>query len=226
MKFTFFGQSTFLLETMGKNIVFDPFLTGNPLAEKYGPDDLKADYVLVSHGHDDHCTDALAIAQNNKATIVSNWEIVGWYSKHGHEKCHPMNHGGAWNFDFGRLKMVNAVHTSSMPDGSYGGNPCGFVLENEEGSIYFAGDTALTMDMQLIGMQHKLDLALLPIGDNFTMGYEDAAIAADFVKCDRIIGMHYNTFGFIEIDTAAAIEAFKAKNKELILLDIGESFSL
>jgi L-ascorbate metabolism protein UlaG (beta-lactamase superfamily) len=134
-----------------------------------------------------------------------------------------MNHGGSWNFDFGRVTYTNAIHTSSFPDGSYGGQPGGFLLETEEGNIYIAGDTALTFDMKLIPMQCKLDFAVLPIGDNFTMGYESAVIAADFIECDKIMGYHYDTFGYIEIDHDKAKNAFLEGGKELILLPIGDS---
>ncbi|MCK5677305.1 MAG: MBL fold metallo-hydrolase, partial [Flavobacteriaceae bacterium] len=139
---------------------------------------------------------------------------------------HPMNHGGSWQFDFGRVTYTNAIHTSSFPDGSYGGQPGGFILETNEGNIYIAGDTALTMDMKIIPLQTKLDLAVLPIGDNFTMGIESAVIASDFIACSRVLGYHYDTFGYIEIDHKKAIDSFKVKNKELVLLNIGNSISL
>ena len=134
-----------------------------------------------------------------------------------------MNHGGSWQFEFGRVTYTNAIHTSSFPDGSYGGQPGGFLLETDEGNIYIAGDTALTFDMKLIPMQCKLDFAVLPIGDNFTMGYESAVIAAEFIECDKIMGYHYDTFGYFEIDHAKAKNAFSSAGKELILLPIGDS---
>jgi L-ascorbate metabolism protein UlaG (beta-lactamase superfamily) len=141
-------------------------------------------------------------------------------------KYHPMNHGGSWKFDFGKVKYVNAVHSSSFPDGSYGGNPGGFVIESEHKNIYIAGDTALTMDMKLIPMRTKLDLAILPIGNNFTMDVDDAIIASDFVECDKILGVHYDTFGYIEIDHEESIRKFFDKGKDLMLLEIGESIEL
>ena len=137
-----------------------------------------------------------------------------------------MNHGGKWNFDFGTCKYVNAIHTSTFPDGTNGGNSGGFVIWNEEGSFYHAGDTALTMDMKLIPMQTKLDLAILPIGDNFTMGIDDAIIASDFVECNRVMGYHYDTFGYIEIDKEKAIQTFASKGKKLLLPEIGQSIAL
>jgi L-ascorbate metabolism protein UlaG (beta-lactamase superfamily) len=226
MKVTYYGQSSFVIEMNGKSLVFDPFISPNEKAASVDVDSLKADYVLLSHGHADHVVDAEKIAKNNDANVISNYEIVEWYGKKG-VNGHPLNHGGKWKFDFGTAKYVNAVHSSVLPDGTYGGNPGGFVIWDEDKCFYFAGDTALTWDMKLIPMTcPKLDFAILPIGDNFTMGYEDAAIAAEFIECDKIIGCHYDTFGYIEINHDAAKKAFEAKGKELILLDIGQSIEL
>jgi L-ascorbate metabolism protein UlaG (beta-lactamase superfamily) len=137
-----------------------------------------------------------------------------------------MNIGGHWFFDFGKVKCVNAVHSSSLPDGSYGGNPMGFLLETKEGNIYYAGDTALTLDMKLIGDYKKIDVAFLPIGSNFTMGIDNAVIASDFIHCDKIIGMHYDTFGYIKIDQDEAFGKFAAAGKELVLMQIGSSITI
>ncbi|APG60011.1 metal-dependent hydrolase [Christiangramia salexigens] len=226
MKITFYGQNTLALKIGDINIIVDPFITGNDLAkDKVDINKLKADYILLTHAHQDHILDAEAIAKNTGAMIVSNFEIAGHYEEMGFE-VHPMNHGGSWDFEFGNLKYVNAVHTSSFPDGKYGGQPGGFVLEGEHKNIYIAGDTALTYDMKLIPMRTKLDLAVLPIGDNFTMGIEDAIVASDFIECDKILGCHYDTFGYIEIDHEEAKRKFYEKNKDLMLLDIGESIEL
>ena len=226
MKFTYYGHSSFLVEMGGSNIVFDPFISPNGMAKDIDINSIPADYVLVSHGHEDHIADVKPIASRTGATVVSNFEVHGYFSKEG-LKTHPINHGGKWKFDFGTVKYVNAIHTSSFPDGSYAGAPGGFVVWNEAACFYFAGDTALTMDMKLIPMTcPKLDVAILPIGDNFTMGYEDAAIAAEFVECDKVLGCHYDTFGYIEIDHEAAKKAFSEKGKELILLSVGETFEL
>ena len=226
MKITFYGQNTLLLE-IGKNkVLVDPFISGNPLSQdKIDIDDIKVDYILLTHAHQDHTLDAETIAKNNSAVIVSNYEIAMYYQAKGIE-VHPMNHGGSWNFDFGKVKYVNAIHTSSFPDGTYGGQPGGFVIEGEGKSIYIAGDTALTMDMKLIPLFTKLDLAILPIGDNFTMGIDEAILASDFVECDKILGVHYDTFGYIEIDHKEAKQKFTDKNKNLVLLDIGKSIEL
>lgn len=226
MKITYLGHSCFLIETNGKKIIIDPFISGNELAKNIDIDAIEVNYVLLTHGHGDHVADAEKIAKNNKALIVSNFEIVSWYEAKG-VAGHPLNHGGGKEFDFGHLQYVNAVHSSVLPDGTYGGNPGGFIISNDEATIYIAGDTALTMDMKLIPMTSpKLDAAILPIGDNFTMNYEDAVIASDFIKCDKIIGCHYDTFGYIKIDHEAAKRAFSEKEKELLLIKIGDSIEL
>ena len=226
MKITFYGQNSLSIEVGGKHIIVDPFITGNDLSkDKVDIKQLKADYILVTHAHQDHTLDVEAIAKNTGATVVSNYEIANHYEAKD-LKVHPMNHGGSWEFDFGKVTYVNAIHTSSFPDGSYGGQPGGFVVEAGEKCIYIAGDTALTMDMKLIPMRHDLDLAVLPIGDNFTMGVDDAVIASDFIECNKILGCHYDTFGYIEIDHKVAKEKFKMKKKELLLLEIGESIEI
>ena len=226
MKITFYGQNTLAIKIGDINIIVDPFITGNDKAkDKVDIKDLKADYILLTHAHQDHTLDAEAIAKNTEAVIVSNFEIANHYEAKGFE-VHPMNHGGSWEFEFGKVKYVNALHTSSFPDGSYGGQPGGFVIEGEHKNIYIAGDTALTLDMKLIPMRTKLDLAVLPIGDNFTMGVEDAIIASDFIECDKILGCHYDTFGYIEIDHEESKRKFYEKGKDLMLLEIGESIEL
>lgn len=226
MKIRYLGQNGFSFQMKDKNIVVDPFISSNPLAEHINVADIEADYILLTHGHMDHVADAEAIAKANDATIVSNYEIVSWYESKG-IKGHPMNHGGKWAFDFGTVKYVNAIHSSVLPDGSYGGNPGGFVIWNDEVAFYIAGDTALTMDMKLIpSICPELDFAILPIGDNFTMGIEDAVMASDFIECSRIIGSHYDTFGYIKINHAEAKERFEEAGKELILLEVGQSIEI
>ena len=222
MKITYLGHAGLSIEVAGKNLIVDPFISPNPLAKDIDIEVLEAYYILITHAHQDHIVDVDAIAKRTGAKIISNFEIVTHYGNLGFEG-HPMNHGGSWNFDFGRVTYTNAIHTSSFPDGSYGGQPGGFLLETDEGNIYIAGDTALTFDMKLIPMQCKLDFAVLPIGDNFTMGYESAVIAAEFIECDKIMGYHYDTFGYIEIDHGKAKNAFSTAGKELILLPIGDS---
>ncbi len=222
MKITYLGHAALAIEVAGKQLIVDPFISPNPLAKAIDVEALEADYILITHAHQDHIVDVDAIAKRTGAKIISNFEIVTHYGNLGFEG-HPMNHGGSWNFDFGRLTYTNAIHTSSFPDGSYGGQPGGFLLETDEGNLYIAGDTALTFDMKLIPMQCKLDFAILPIGDNFTMGFESAVIAADFIESDKVMGYHYDTFGYIEIDHEKAREAFSKAGKELVLVPIGDS---
>ena len=225
MKITFYGHACIKIEVSGKHILIDPFITGNEKAIHIDISTLKADYILLTHAHFDHIGDVEAIAKSNNSVIVSNWEIASYFGNKGFQ-YHPMNHGGSWQFDFGRVKYVAAIHSSSFPDGTYGGNPGGFVIESEHKNIYISGDTALTMDMKLIPMRTKLDLAILPIGNCFTMDVEDAIMAADFVDCDKILGCHYDTFGFIMINHDEAIKKFFDAGKDLMLLDIGKSISL
>lgn len=222
MKVTYLGHAALSIEVGGIHIVVDPFISPNELAKDIDINALKADYILITHAHQDHIVDVETIAKNTGAKVVSNYEIVNHYAALGLEG-HPMNHGGSWQFDFGKLTYTNAVHTSSFPDGSYGGQPGGFILESEEGNLYIAGDTALTMDMKLIPLQCHIDLAVLPIGDNFTMGVESAIIASDFIQCNEILGYHYDTFGYIIIDHDEAVSSFDKAGKNLTLLPIGNN---
>jgi len=227
MKVQFLGHATLLVETGGKSLIVDPFITGNQLAQGLvDVDAIRADYILVTHAHQDHILDVERIAANNPGVkLVSNFEIVNYFAQRGIDG-HPLNHGGSWNFDFGRLTYVNAIHTSAFPDGSYGGQPGGFVIESEGKSLYIAGDTALTYDMKIIPMMTRLDLAFLPVGDNFTMGPESAAIAADFIGLDTVVGYHFDTFDLIKIDHQKAKEIFAKAGKELILPRIGDIFDV
>ncbi|MEZ4873909.1 MAG: metal-dependent hydrolase [Flavobacteriaceae bacterium] len=226
MKITFYGQNSLHIEVAGTFILVDPFISGNPLSkDKVDIHSLKADYILLTHAHLDHVLDAEAIAKRTGATLVSNFEIANYYEAKG-INVHSMNHGGSWQFEFGNVKYVNAIHTSTFEDGTPGGQPGGFVIEGEHKNIYIAGDTALTMDMKLIPMRTKLDLAILPIGDNYTMGIEDAILASNFVECDKVLGVHYDTFGYIEINHEEAKRKFYDAGKDLMLLEIGESIEL
>ena len=226
MKITFLGHAALLTETDSHRLVVDPFISGNDLAkDKIKLEDLRPDVILLTHAHQDHVLDVEALAKPGGVQIISNFEIVSYYQGKGLEG-HTMNHGGARDFDFGWLKYVNAVHTSSFADGTYGGQPGGFLLKSAGKTIYIAGDTALHMDMKLIPSFGRPDLAVLPIGDNFTMGVADAIQAAEMVECDRILGVHYNTFGYIVIDTDDAVGQFEAAGKELLLPGIGESVNV
>lgn len=226
MQFTYYGQSCFSVQVGGKNILFDPFITGNPLAKDIDVNSIKADYILVSHGHGDHVTDLVAIAQRTNAVVVAAYEITEWVQKQGISNVHPMNFGGKKEFDFGTVKYVQALHSSVLPDGTYGGNPGGFVVSTNEGNFYYAGDTALTLDMQLVPRYAKLDFAILPVGDNFTMGIEDAIIAAEFIQCGKIIGVHFDTNPYIKIDHEASIKQFKDAGLELTLPKIGATINV
>jgi L-ascorbate metabolism protein UlaG (beta-lactamase superfamily) len=226
MKFTYYGHSCFSVSAGGKNILFDPFITPNELAAHIKIADIEADYILLSHGHADHIADCMAIAEMTGARVVCNWEIHEWLNRKGIKNTHPMNTGGSWDFGSFRVKCTTAQHSSGLPDGSYGGNPLGFIVYSNEGNFYYSGDTALTQDMRLIPKWVKLNFAVLPVGDNFTMGYEDATEAAGMIDCKNIIGVHFDTFGFIKIDHAKALKSFDDAGCKLHLPKPGEIISI
>jgi L-ascorbate metabolism protein UlaG (beta-lactamase superfamily) len=235
MKLTYYGHSCFAVEVNGKSLLFDPFISPNELAKDIRIADINADYILLSHGHADHIADCIAIAQSTGAKVICNWEIHAWLNKQGISNTHPMNTGGKWDFGDFVVKCVVAQHSSSLPDGSYGGNPLGFIIYSKkarlndnagEENFYYSGDTALTLDMQLIPKWAKLNFAVLPIGDNFTMDYTDALTAAEMIHCREIVGVHYDTFGFIKIDHEKAKKTFKDAGYQLHLIEIGKSITL
>lgn len=226
MKITYHGHSCVLIETASARLIIDPFLTGNSLAT-VGPGDIRCDYILLSHGHEDHTGDAFAIAEANGATIIANYEIAEYYGARG-LKTHGMNPGGAFRFPFGRVKLTLAHHTSSLNAGLnpiYMGVPCGILVEADGKRIYHAGDTALFLDMQLIG-KGGLDLALLPIGDNFTMGPEDALDALDLLKPRLATPIHYNTWPPIAQDAEAFARDAAARGHAVKALKPGETLEL
>jgi len=223
MKITFLGHASFQVVTNGKTILFDPFISPNELASSINIAELEADYILQSHGHADHIADTVSIAKRTGAKLICNWEIHEWLNKQGVSNTHPMNTGGSWDFGDFKVKCVVAQHSSGLPDGSYGGNPLGFLIYLENKIFYYSGDTALTLDMQLIPKWAKLNFAILPIGDNFTMGVEDAIEAAKMLDCKQIIAMHFDTFGFIKIDHTRAVEEFKKAGCRLTIMDIGQT---
>ncbi len=195
------GHSALLLESDGKTVLIDPFLKGNPAAA-VKPEELSADCILVSHGHSDHVGDAIAIAERTGATVVANYEIASWLEKQG-VKAHGMQHGGGFNFPFGRVKMTLAFHGSVLPDGTYGGNPAGFHITFKDGKkVYDAADTGLFGDMKLIG-EEGIDLAVLPIGDNYTMGPDDAVRAVKLLTPKKVMPIHYNTWPLLNQDAQA-----------------------
>lgn len=226
MQLTYYGQSCFCVKVSEKILLFDPYITPNKLASHIDINEINADYILLSHGHDDHVADAEALAHSTGATIIANYEVATWFEKRGISKTHPMNPGGKWIFDFGTVKCVSAVHSSSMPDESYGGVATGFVVKSNEKNFYYSGDTALTLDMQLIPKFSKIDFSVLPIGDNYTMGTEDAATAAKMLECNTVVGVHYDTFEYIMIDKQKASAHFVAQGLELKLPFIGETIEL
>lgn len=223
---TYYGHACFSVVVSGKTLLFDPFITPNPLAAHIDVNGIAADYILLSHGHEDHVADVKAIAGRTGATVIAPYEVGSWFEKQGIQNVQSMNHGGCAKMPFGRVQLTNAVHSSSMPDGSYGGNLCGFVIESSDGNFYYSGDTALTLDMKLIGEQTKLHFAVLPVGDFFTMGVADALRAAAFVGAKRIVGVHYDTFPPIRLDRDAAMSAPSSAGRDLLLPAIGETIGV
>jgi L-ascorbate metabolism protein UlaG (beta-lactamase superfamily) len=228
LKITYYGHSTFMVETSEHKVVVDPFFApNNPLAP-ISVDEVEADFILLTHGHNDHTADAAALAAATGALVIGNFEVVSWMEAHGAKQGHGMNTGGAYTFPFGRLKMTIAHHSSTMPDGSNGGNPNGMLITFNDGhDIYLAGDTALTYDMKLIGEAGGVDLAVLPIGDNFTMGPDDAVQAAQFVKTKHVLPVHYNTFPPIRQDAHAFAEKLRREAEiDCTVLAPGETMTL
>ena len=226
MKVTYYGHSCFSVLANGKNILFDPYITPNELASHINVDEIQADYIFVSHAHYDHITDVIRIAKNTGAKVLGNFELYNWFNENGIENSFPINPGGKFDFDFGTVKCVIAEHSSSFADGRYGGIASGFVLSTPDGSFYYSGDTALTLDMQLIPKFAKLDFAVFPIGDLLTMGVEEAVEASRFVGVNKVLGVHYDTFGFIKMDHQKAKQDFENAGISLSLPSIGDTIEL
>ncbi|HIC89486.1 MAG TPA: metal-dependent hydrolase [Anaerolineae bacterium] len=225
VRVTYYGHAAFGLEGDDTRLLIDPYFTDNPQAAA-SADEVDANYILVSHGHGDHVGDTVAIARRTSATVVSNFEIVSWLEQQGVEKTHPLHIGGSWKFPFGRVKMTIAHHGSSLPDGSYGGNPGGFLIELAGRKIYYAGDTGLTYDMKWLA-DDGVDLALLCIGDNFTMGPDDAIKAVRLIEPGLVIPYHYGTWPYIDVDTKDFQARCEAETGvKVILLAPGESYTL
>jgi len=226
MQLTYFGHASFLVTIGSTRVLFDPFISPNPLAQAINVNAIEADYILLSHAHGDHIADAEGIAKRTGAKILAIAEVAGYFGAKGIEVI-GTNLGGKVVLPFGTVHCVAAAHSSSFPDGTYGGVAMGFVIKTiDNQTLYFAGDTALTYDLKLIKERHSVDVALLPIGDNYTMGISDALVAAEWVGAHEIIGMHYDTFPAIAINHDAALAEAKAAGKNLRLLRIGESITL
>jgi L-ascorbate metabolism protein UlaG (beta-lactamase superfamily) len=224
LTYTFHGHACFTLEADGATLLFDPFLTGNPSAQ-VTPDDLAADFILLSHGHFDHLPDAAAIAQRTGATVIGTFEVASWIGGQGVASVHGMQPGGSFRFPFGRVKQTIAHHGSMLPDGSYGGVASGFIVDIGGKRVYFTGDTALFLDMQLYG-EEGIDVLILPIGDNYTMGPEDALRCVKFVKPELVIPLHYGTWPPIAQDAAAFAAAVEAAGVRCIVAGVEEAVAL
>ncbi len=227
VKVEFCGHSCFIVSNDSQSVIIDPFLTGNPLAA-VKPENVKVDAVILTHGHGDHAGDGIDIAKANGATVIAPFELATYAQSKG-AKAHAMHIGGSYTFPFGKIKLVPAWHGSAVMEGDkiiYTGNPCGVLLFIDGKTIYHAGDTGLFYDMKLIGDRHPVDVALLPIGDNFTMGVDDAVYAAELINPKKVVPMHYNTFPVIEADPNEFAEGVRKLGCEPVILEPGESLDL
>lgn len=224
MKIIYHGHSFVQIENNNYSILIDPFVTGNPTAIT-NIDNLKCNFVILTHGHGDHISDAIAIAKKYRAKVISSFEIANYAGKF-EVGAHPLGIGGGYNFPFGRVKLTIAHHSSSFPDGSYAGNPAGVIITTDGKTIYHAGDTGLFYDMKLIGEMHKIDCAFLPIGDNFTMGIDDAVKAAEFINAEITVPIHFNTFDIIKANPEDFKKKVESIGKKCRIINIGDSIEI
>jgi L-ascorbate metabolism protein UlaG (beta-lactamase superfamily) len=225
-KITWHGHYTFSLDIDGTHVVIDPFFQGNNPVCNVPVEAIPADFILQTHGHGDHIADTVDLAKATGALVISNFEIANWINKHGHQNTWAMNTGGSYQFSFGRVKMTPALHSSGLPDGSYGGDPGGFIIFADSGTVYFSGDTALFSDMSLIGAA-GLDIAVIPTGDNFTMGPEDALLALNFLKPKVAIPAHYGTWEPIEQDMDAWAKSVRQETDVIpVVMNVGDTYEL
>jgi L-ascorbate metabolism protein UlaG (beta-lactamase superfamily) len=221
MKIKFHGHSFVQIESSKYSIVIDPFITGNPKAI-VRPSDIKCDFIVLSHGHGDHFGDTIEISRNNNALVLATYELANYAESKGVRLTHTMNLGGGYSFPFGRVKLTLAHHSSTTPDGAYAGDPAGILLYLDGKTFFHAGDTALFYDMKLIGETNSIDYAFLPIGDNFTMGIDDAVKAAEFLNAKKVIPIHYNTFDVIKADAEEFRKKIQSIGKECIVMNPGD----
>lgn len=223
MKLTFYGHACVGVEVAGTHLLFDPYISENEAARHIDVATVPADYIFISHGHQDHIADAPAIAKRTNATVVGTFEVTQWLTRAGVKRVYPMNIGGAATFNFGRVRLVPAAHSSSMPDGSYGGNPVSFVIETPQAAFFVSGDTGLTAEMELVGRLVPLKFAALCMGGTYTMDVDDALLAAKMLRVDTVVAIHYDTVPLLGIDHDMAMAKFAAASVRLILLQPGES---
>ena len=224
IQITYYGHACFEIVCNGKSMLFDPFIRGNALASQVDLSSINPHYILLSHAHSDHTADAVEISKQSGATCIGVFEVCGYLQSKGAENIHPMNIGGAKVFDGIEIKMTQAIHSSSFEDGTYGGVAGGFQISTDDCHFYYSGDTSLFSDMQFVGKKRQLDFAILPIGGNFTMDVNDAIECAKLLNVNKVIGVHYDTFGYIVIDHQNAIDAFSNAGIELILMPIGGKY--